>query len=91
MEAAASESRLSSQDARWIVKRLLTSPASNMGAWRNTRHRLERCLPEGVTLAYAGRPAAALPATGSHYIHELEETSLVSMTLENIEICRLGT
>jgi 2-oxoglutarate dehydrogenase E1 component len=53
----------------------------NMGAWRNTRHRLERNLPEGVALEYAGRPAAASPATGSHHVHELEEAALVEAAL----------
>jgi 2-oxoglutarate dehydrogenase E1 component len=50
---------------------------ANMGAWRNTRHRLEGVLPEGVRLDYAGRAAAASPATGSHHVHEEEEAALV--------------
>jgi 2-oxoglutarate dehydrogenase E1 component len=54
---------------------------ANMGAWRNTRHRLERSLPEGVELEYAGRPAAASPATGSHHVHEMEEAALVDAAL----------
>jgi 2-oxoglutarate dehydrogenase E1 component len=54
---------------------------ANMGAWRHTRHRLEATLPEGVVLDYAGRPAAASPATGSHHVHELEEAALVEAAL----------
>jgi 2-oxoglutarate dehydrogenase E1 component len=30
-----------------------------------------------VRLDYAGRPAAASPATGSHHVHEMEEKALV--------------
>ncbi|HJS73826.1 MAG TPA: hypothetical protein VJ921_06025, partial [Vicinamibacteria bacterium] len=55
----------------------------NMGAWRNTRHRLERDLPEGVRLEYVGRPAAASPATGSHHIHDQEEAALVEAAFRN--------
>jgi 2-oxoglutarate dehydrogenase E1 component len=54
---------------------------ANMGAWRNTRHRLESTVPEGVALEYAGRPAAASPATGSHHVHEMEEAALVDAAL----------
>jgi 2-oxoglutarate dehydrogenase E1 component len=50
---------------------------ANMGAWRNTRHRFEQYLPQAVRLDYAGRPAAASPATGSHHVHEMEEKALV--------------
>ena len=56
---------------------------ANMGAWRNTRHRLEESLPEGVRLRYAGRPPAASPATGSHHVHEEEEAALVDAAFED--------
>ncbi len=49
----------------------------NMGAWRNLRHRLEACLPEGVRLSYAGRHSAAVPATGSQAVHAREERELL--------------
>ena len=54
---------------------------ANMGAWRNTRHRLERNLPEGVGLGYVARDASASPATGSHHVHEQEEAALVDAAL----------
>ena len=53
----------------------------NMGPWRNTRHRLERNLPEGVALAYVAREAAASPATGSYRVHTEEEDALVAAAL----------
>jgi 2-oxoglutarate dehydrogenase E1 component len=54
---------------------------ANMGAWRNTRHRLEESLTQDVLLDYAGRPPAASPATGSHHVHEQEEAALVDAAL----------
>jgi 2-oxoglutarate dehydrogenase E1 component len=54
-----------------------------MGAWRNTRHRLEESLTQDVLLDYAGRPPAASPATGSHHVHEREEAALVDAALRN--------
>jgi 2-oxoglutarate dehydrogenase E1 component len=54
---------------------------ANMGAWRNTRHRLEESLTQDVLLDYAGRPPAASPATGSHHVHEQEEEALVDAAL----------
>ncbi|HUP20086.1 MAG TPA: 2-oxoglutarate dehydrogenase E1 component [Gemmatimonadota bacterium] len=53
----------------------------NMGAWRNTRHRLERNLPEGVALDYVARAAAASPATGSLRVHREEEAGLIDAAL----------
>ena len=54
---------------------------ANMGAWRNIRHHLEECLSQAVPLEYAGRPAAASPATGSHHVHVEEEAALVEAAL----------
>ncbi len=54
---------------------------ANMGAWRNIRHRLEECLSQAVPLEYAGRPAAASPATGSHHVHAEEEAALIEAAL----------
>lgn len=54
---------------------------ANMGAWRSIRHRFEQFLPQAVRLDYAGRPAAASPATGSHHVHEMEEKALVDAAL----------
>ena len=41
----------------------------NQGAWWTTRHRLERALPAGSPLEYAGRPTMAAPAVGSSDLH----------------------
>ena len=48
-----------------------------MGAWRHIRHRLEACVPANVSLSYAGRHSAAVPATGSQAVHAREERDLV--------------
>ncbi|MBA3585389.1 MAG: 2-oxoglutarate dehydrogenase E1 component, partial [Gemmatimonadetes bacterium] len=53
----------------------------NMGAWRNIRHRFERHLPDGVTLAYVGREEAPSPATGSFGVHGKEEAALIDAAL----------
>jgi len=53
----------------------------NMGAWRNIRHRFERHLPDGVTLAYVGREEAPSPATGSFGVHGKEEAALIDEAL----------
>jgi 2-oxoglutarate dehydrogenase E1 component len=53
----------------------------NMGAWHFVADRLRRLLPEGATLTYVGRRAAASPATGSYKIHLAEETDLVNRAL----------
>ncbi|MBW3660876.1 MAG: 2-oxoglutarate dehydrogenase E1 component, partial [Gemmatimonadetes bacterium] len=57
----------------------------NMGAWRNTRHRLERNLPEGVALGYVARAAAASPATGSYRVHKREEDALIEAAFGGTE------
>ena len=49
----------------------------NMGAWRNTRHRLEGVLPAGATLRLVARKAAPTPATGYYPMHAEQEAQLV--------------
>jgi 2-oxoglutarate dehydrogenase E1 component len=46
----------------------------NQGAWYQTLHHLNHCAPDGRRFHYAGRPAAAAPASGhlSHHRAELE-------------------
>jgi 2-oxoglutarate dehydrogenase E1 component len=61
----------------------------NMGAWRNLRHSLERSLPDGVELDYAGRDSRAVPATGQHEFHRREEEQLVSLALSTEQVPRL--
>ena len=53
----------------------------NMGAWRNSRHRFERNVPEGVELTYVARPVSASPATGSFAFHQREEAALIEAAL----------
>ncbi|MBX3291508.1 MAG: multifunctional oxoglutarate decarboxylase/oxoglutarate dehydrogenase thiamine pyrophosphate-binding subunit/dihydrolipoyllysine-residue succinyltransferase subunit [Acidobacteria bacterium] len=54
----------------------------NMGGWQFVEHRIGALLPGGVSLRYIGRPASASPATGSYAVHELEQSKLVSETLD---------
>ena len=58
----------------------------NMGAWRNLRHQLERSVPAGVRLEYAGRDSRAVPATGSHETHVREEAALVDAAFSDLPV-----
>ncbi|HTO92611.1 MAG TPA: 2-oxoglutarate dehydrogenase E1 component [Candidatus Sulfotelmatobacter sp.] len=60
------------RDIRWVQE----EPA-NMGAWRNTRHRLEGVLPQGATLYLVARKAAPTPASGSYPQHAEQEHQLI--------------
>jgi 2-oxoglutarate dehydrogenase E1 component len=51
----------------------------NQGAWYQIRHRLERVSQRPVL--YAGRAAAAAPATGISKLHEAEQQTLVDAAL----------
>ncbi len=53
----------------------------NMGAWHDMYRRLRRIIPEDRPLGYAGRPAAASPATGSYKVHQSEVTDLIDNAL----------
>jgi len=53
----------------------------NMGAWHEMRRRLRRVLGDGRSVGYAGRKAAASPATGSYKMHKAEEVELINMAL----------
>ena len=59
----------------------------NMGAWTFVRPRFEALLDEihgrcEKSLAYAGRPAMASPATGSAKVHKREQKTLVGDALD---------
>ncbi len=60
------------RDLRWVQE----EPA-NMGAWRNSRHRLEGVLPEGATLRLVARKAASTPASGHYELHAEQERQLL--------------
>ncbi|PWV60250.1 2-oxoglutarate dehydrogenase E1 component [Plasticicumulans acidivorans] len=54
----------------------------NQGAWYASRHHLEVATASGErTLSYAGRPASASPAVGSHAVHVEQQNALVSQAL----------
>jgi 2-oxoglutarate dehydrogenase E1 component len=52
----------------------------NQGAWYQIRHRLQD-LADSRTVYYAGRAAAAAPATGLHKVHQGEQRRLVETAL----------
>jgi 2-oxoglutarate dehydrogenase E1 component len=64
------------RDLRWVQE----EPA-NMGAWRNTRHRLEAILPPGATLERVARKASPTPATGFYRRHQEQEQELLDRAL----------
>jgi 2-oxoglutarate dehydrogenase E1 component len=53
----------------------------NMGAWHDMRRRLRRVVDSNRTLGYAGRPAAASPASGSYKVDRAEESDLIDAAL----------
>ena len=55
----------------------------NQGAWYHMRHALQPCLAPGQQLHYAGRPAAASPATGHMGDHLAEQHALVAQALRH--------
>ncbi|AAZ97141.1 2-oxoglutarate dehydrogenase, E1 component [Thiobacillus denitrificans ATCC 25259] len=54
----------------------------NQGAWYQTLHHLNRCAPAGRRFHYAGRPAAAAPASGYISRHRAELEALLRDALE---------
>lgn len=67
-----------SQASDWVW---VQEEPKNMGGWSFVERRIEELLPTGRRLRYAGRAAAASPATGSHIIHQLEQHELVNDAL----------
>lgn len=53
----------------------------NQGAWYQTLHHLNRCAPT-KRFHYAGRPAAAAPASGYVSRHRAELEALIHAALE---------
>jgi 2-oxoglutarate dehydrogenase E1 component len=58
----------------------------NMGAWHDMYRRLRRMLPNDRMLGYAGRPAAASPATGSYKVHQSEVTDLINNAMRRAHV-----
>jgi 2-oxoglutarate dehydrogenase E1 component len=64
-------------EAFWVQE----EPA-NMGAWTDVERRFRDVLPERIPrLAYAGRRAAASPATGNYKLHVREGEALIDAAL----------
>jgi 2-oxoglutarate dehydrogenase E1 component len=55
--------------------------AKNHGAWHFLREPLEAALPPGVSLEYAGRPAAAPTAICNAGLHAAEQRAVVTSAL----------
>ena len=53
----------------------------NQGAWFCTRHRLMKCLSEGIELKYVGRRSMAAPAGGYPSLHKQQQIALVERAL----------
>jgi 2-oxoglutarate dehydrogenase E1 component len=54
----------------------------NQGAWYQTLHHLNHCAPGGKRFHYAGRPAAAAPASGYLSRHRAALEALLNAALE---------
>jgi 2-oxoglutarate dehydrogenase E1 component len=54
----------------------------NQGAWYHTLHHLNHCAPAGQRFHYAGRLAAAAPASGYASRHKAELDALLTAALE---------
>lgn len=54
----------------------------NQGAWYQTLHHLNHCAPGGKRFHYAGRPAAAAPASGYLSRHRAELEALLTDAME---------
>ncbi len=53
----------------------------NQGAWYSIWHHLNHCAPAGGQFAYAGREAAAAPASGYPSRHKVEQAGLINEAL----------
>lgn len=54
----------------------------NQGAWFFMRHQLVKCMREGQTLEYVGRPASAAPAAGHPAIFLKLQKQLINQALD---------
>ena len=75
-EVKAEMERFAGKPVVWLQE----EPA-NMGAWSFLRARLEALLPGCPRVEYAGRKAAASPATGSASRHAAEQAALLDAAL----------
>ncbi len=75
-EVRAEMERFAGKPVVWLQE----EPA-NMGAWSFVRPRIEALLPDCPHVEYAGRKAAASPATGSASRHAAEQAALLDAAL----------
>ena len=77
------EEQVRAEIARFAGKPVvwLQEEPANMGAWTFVQPRLDALLPDGARVQYAGRPAAASPATGSASRHAAEQEGLLTDAL----------
>jgi len=68
------------RDVRWVQEE-----PENMGAWRALRHRFERALPAGASLAVISRPAAPTPASGYYPMHVEQEQALIERAFAGLD------
>lgn len=57
----------------------------NQGAWRASRHRIERTLPDNMEVEYVGRGPSASPAVGYNNLHIQQQKQLVQEALGLVE------
>ncbi len=53
----------------------------NQGAWYQSKHHFADSLDQDVPIYYAGRPAAAAPAVGSHLVHIEQQKAVIKSAL----------
>ncbi|MDH3226608.1 MAG: multifunctional oxoglutarate decarboxylase/oxoglutarate dehydrogenase thiamine pyrophosphate-binding subunit/dihydrolipoyllysine-residue succinyltransferase subunit [Thermoleophilia bacterium] len=64
------------ESATWVQEE-----PRNMGAWFFVANRLNRLLPDGIGIQYAGRPRRASPSEGYPQAHQVEQRRLVEEAL----------
>ena len=58
----------------------LQEEPENMGPWNFVSSRLQRLLPEGMSLRHVSRTESASPASGSQTVHQHEQAELLERT-----------
>lgn len=53
----------------------------NQGAWYQSKHHFYNNIDKDITIFYAGRPAAAAPAVGSHFVHIEQQKAVIKAAL----------
>jgi 2-oxoglutarate dehydrogenase E1 component len=76
--AAAVKSYPNAREIAWCQEE-----PQNQGAWYQIRHRLQEPLSGWDKLLYAGRAAAAAPATGISKLHDLQQKELLDAALRS--------